>query len=229
MDRRTRTAVLAAVVTMVVLVLAASSASFDVWSTPPSSGDIPTVVTDPPQEVQPQEPGPDERRDMPDWLGTLSRVIGVVAAVTAIAFALFFLRFLRLPKFVLSPRLRRRSNDAAALPEEDGDGVSIDVESARAALSGGTARNAIVACWMQLERDAATAGLPRLPSETPTEYAERVIGSSSVDPAPIGELAALYREARFSQHELVDEHRVRAAAALERVAAALPRDTAATA
>lgn len=225
MDRRTRTAVLAAAAAMVVLVLAASSASFDVWTQPSFDGETPTVVTDPPQEIQPQEPEPDEQRDVPDWFNTLSRVIGVVVTVAVVGFALFFLRFLRWPRFMVSARLRRRTNEATALPQEDDQGVSIDVESARAALVGGTARNAIVACWMQLERDAATAGLPRLASETPTEYAERVIGSSSVDPAPIGELAALYREARFSRHELFDDHRVRAAAALERVAAALRHDT----
>jgi hypothetical protein len=224
MDRRMRTAMVAAVVCMVVLVLAASSGPFDVWRTPPSSGDVATVVTDPPQEVQPQEPAPDQRREMPSWLTTVWRVIGIALAVAALAFALLFLRFLRFPSITWSTRLRRRSNDAAALPEEDAEGVTLDVDSARAALVGGTARNAIVACWMQLERDAATAGLPRLPAETPTEYAQRVIGASSVDPAPIGQLAALYREARFSRHELDDLHRARALTALDRVAAALQHD-----
>jgi hypothetical protein len=74
---------------------------------------------------------------------------------------------------------------------------------------------------MQLEADVAAAGLPRRTTETSSEYVERVIGRSSVDPLPITELAALYREARFSVHELRDEHRDRASRALDDVVAAL--------
>jgi hypothetical protein len=109
----------------------------------------------------------------------------------------------------------------APLPEVDEQGPRIDLASARAALVAGSPRNAIVACWMQLEREASDAGLARLAPETPTEYVERVIASTSVDPAPIGELAALYREARFSDHDLPDDHRARALVALDRVEAAL--------
>ena len=78
-----------------------------------------------------------------------------------------------------------------------------------------------MACWIQLESDVAAAGLPRHVSETSSEYTERVIGQSSVDAAPITELAALYREARFSNHVLGHEHRARAARALDSVVAAL--------
>jgi hypothetical protein len=45
----------------------------------------------------------------------------------------------------------------------------------------------------------------------------RVIAAASVDPGPISELAALYREARFSDHEMGDAHRRQAIAALERI------------
>jgi hypothetical protein len=76
---------------------------------------------------------------------------------------------------------------------------------------------------MQLERDAGAAGLSRNAAETSAEYVERVVTASSVDPAPIRELAALYREARFSDHELSDDHRTRALAALNRVEAVLRR------
>ncbi len=55
------------------------------------------------------------------------------------------------------------------------------------------------------------------------EYVERVVAASSIDRAPIAELGALYREARFSRHELDDDHRRRAASALDRVVAALER------
>lgn len=108
-----------------------------------------------------------------------------------------------------------------ALPEVAERDLDLDVEAARTALSAGAPRNAIVACWMQLEGDATRAGLPRLVAETSAEYTERVVASSSVDAAPIGELAALYREARFSGHSLSDEHRNRALSALQQVERAL--------
>ena len=69
-------------------------------------------------------------------------------------------------------------------------------------LESGEPRNAIVAAWLGLETSAAATGLPRLPAETSTDYTERVIGVWPVDSERLGDLAALYREARFSVHEL---------------------------
>ena len=62
--------------------------------------------------------------------------------------------------------------------------------------------------------------MSRVSSETSAEYVARVVASGSVNAGPIGELAALYREARFSRHDLGDEHRARAFASLERALAA---------
>jgi len=77
-------------------------------------------------------------------------------------------------------------------------------------LENGEPRNAIVAAWLGLETSAAATGLPRLPAETSTEYTERVIGVWPVDSDRLGDLAALYREARFSVHDLGESHRDRA-------------------
>ena len=81
-------------------------------------------------------------------------------------------------------------------------------------LESGEPRNAIVAAWLGLETSAAATGLPRLAAETSTEYTERVIGVWPVDSARLGDLAALYREARFSVHDLGESHRDRAIADL---------------
>jgi len=220
-----RMAVIAAAVAMVVLVLAASSGSVDVWHVPTSGGNTAAVVVDqPPPTVPPTILTPESPHDWPAWVGTVLSVVGIVLlAVVALA-VLSSLRFLRLPAMRWWASLQRRPVVGEALPEVDDVNVTLDVVAARTALFTGTPRNAIVACWMQLERDATEAGVPRIASETPTEYAERVIGTSSIDPRPIGELASLYREARFSTHELVDSHRQRAVTALERVAAALRHD-----
>lgn len=220
-----RNGVIAAAVGMVVLVLAASSGPVAVWHVPESSGGTVTVPVDqPPPTTVPPTLDTESRQHWPGWVGTVLTVIGAVLAAIVALTALSSLRFLRLPAMRWWSSLRRRPVDGAALPEIDDPAVTLDVTAARAALDNGTPRNAIVACWMQLERDATDAGLPRIASETPTEYTERVIGASSVDPRPIGELAELFREARFSRHELHDSHRRRAVAALERVAAALHQD-----
>jgi hypothetical protein len=221
MERRMRVATIAAVAAMVVLVLAASSGPVEVWTTPSSDGGGAVVDTESPPSTDAPQPEQESRRELPGWVDSLSRAIGVLAAVLAITGALFALRYLRMPVIRGRHRVRRRQAVGSALPAEDQREVTVDLDAARAALAGGAPRNAIVACWMQLERDAADAGVPRQPFDTSTEYVERVIGASSVDPAPIGELAALFREARFSRHALSDDHRVRAVSALERVATAL--------
>lgn len=79
-----------------------------------------------------------------------------------------------------------------------------------ALLESGEPRNAIVAAWLDLELAAAAGGLPRHPSETSTEYTTRVIGSWDVDQRRLTDLAALYREARFSLHQLGEAERRRA-------------------
>ncbi|NUO92289.1 MAG: DUF4129 domain-containing protein [Terrabacter sp.] len=90
-------------------------------------------------------------------------------------------------------------------------------------LESGEPRNAIVAAWLDLEGSAAATGLPRLPAETSTEYTERVITVWAVDRERLADLAALYREARFSAHPLGEEHRSRAIGDLRVLIADLER------
>lgn len=90
-------------------------------------------------------------------------------------------------------------------------------------LESGEPRNAIVASWLDLEQAAADTGLPREPAETSTEYTARVIGVWQVDRARLDDLAALYREARFSRHDLGEPQRRRAIDDLEVLRADLER------
>jgi Domain of unknown function (DUF4129) len=88
-------------------------------------------------------------------------------------------------------------------------------ESAQfATLEEGSPRNAIVACWLRLEEVAGEAGVPSRPTETSTEFTTRVLGALAFDPAMINGFAGLYREARFSRHELGEPARRAAVAAL---------------
>lgn len=222
MDRRKLVAGAATVVAMVLLVLASSSGPLRIWITPsPDGGQSSVDGAGPLDTVSPQDSVSTDRSDGAHWGSFFAQLVGVLLIVVVVAVVVAVGRAGRWPRLRRRGLHERRDRHVTPLPEVLEHEVKVDVDAARAALASGAPRNAIVACWMQLERDAAAAGLAREAAETSAEYVERVVAQSSVDPAPIGELAVLYREARFSRHELRDDHRVRALAALNRVEAAL--------
>ena len=104
-----------------------------------------------------------------------------------------------------SPRraTSRRSTTGAGSPTrwpQDG------AEQARL-LEEGEARNAIVECWHRFEVQAARAGLGRRPAETSSELALRMLDAADVDRAAVTRLLELYREARFSGHDVAEDDR----------------------
>lgn len=99
------------------------------------------------------------------------------------------------------------------LPEVLLEGAGARMEG----LETGTPTDAIVACWVRLEEEVAAAGLKEDHSRTSSEVVADVLGEHDVDAAALAELAALYREARFSEHALTEAHRARARDALTTV------------
>jgi hypothetical protein len=95
--------------------------------------------------------------------------------------------------------------------------VADGAQGQRRALSEGSPRNAIVECWHRFEQQAASVGVHRFAWETSSEFTLRVLDDLSADTAAVTELADLYRDARHSQHEITEEMRGRARAALERI------------
>ena len=223
MDRRL-VAGAAAGIAMVLSVLAASSGPVRIWITPPLDVHPASIGgTGPLETVTPRDSVPPDRLVPQHWGEMFVQILGVLLTVLAVTMAVRIVRAGMWPRPGRSGPREGRHREVTALLEVPERDLAVDVDAARVALVRGSPRNAIVACWMQLERDAAAAGLPRAAAETSAEYVERVVSTSSVDPAPIRELAALYREARFSRHELRDDHRTQALAALNRVDAALLR------
>lgn len=215
----------AAAAAILLLALAASSGPVRVWSVPEDRDEAPevTVATrtldaPPTTVVVPVDEG--ERLPFDSAIINVIAVMLAMLVLAALVVSFRLLHDVKLPQ--LFGRRRRRVIRVEALPEFADPPLVVDAVAARAALAEGDPRNAIVACWMRLERDAADAGLARDPAETSLEYVDRVVRAASVDPGPIAALGALYREARFSRHELTTEHRTRAADALDRVLAALP-------
>ena len=127
---------------------------------------------------------------------------------------------------VLAIRANRRRR-AAAPPESAREApdraLLTDRRAAHQArmLRKGSPREAIIATWLDLERLVAAAGVPRRPSETSSELVVRVLDDREVPAAALTDLAALFREARFSTHELTEALRERAAGDLDAVHAAL--------
>ena len=120
-------------------------------------------------------------------------------------------------------RRRRRAAPPESAREAPDRALLTDRRAARQArmLREGSPREAIIATWLDLERLVAAAGVPRRPSETSSELVVRVLDDREVPAAALTDLAALFREARFSTHELTEALRERAAGDLDAVHAAL--------
>jgi hypothetical protein len=97
-----------------------------------------------------------------------------------------------------------------------------DADEQRSVLTlGGDARNAIVECWRRFEQQAVRAGVPQRPWQTTAEFVLAVLDLVGADRGAVARLAALYREARFSDHPMTEEHRMTALAALDEIHASL--------
>jgi len=88
-------------------------------------------------------------------------------------------------------------------------------------LLAGHPRNAIVACWDRFEEQAERVHAARRPWETSSEFTLRLLEAVSADPPAVSRLEALYREARFSAHEIDEGRRQAAVEALRAIYASL--------
>ena len=139
---------------------------------------------------------------------------GIALALLLAVVVVLAIRVIRRRWRAAPPESAREAPDRALLT---------DRRAARQArmLREGSPREAIIATWLDLERLVATAGVPRRPSETSSELVVRVLDDREVPAAALTDLAALFREARFSTHELTEALRERAAGDLDAVHAAL--------
>ena len=125
------------------------------------------------------------------------RVLGGIALTLLLAVVVLAIRVNRRRRRAAPPESAREAPDRALLT---------DRRAARQArmVREGSPREAIIATWLDLERLVATAGVPRRPSETSSELVVRVLDDREVPAAALTDLAALFREARFSTHELTE-------------------------
>jgi hypothetical protein len=106
-----------------------------------------------------------------------------------------------------------------------------------AELDEGDPRQAVIACWVRLERAAEDAGVQRKPGDTPTDLVVRLLSGRSVNSnaqasaadsgrlathhaggspvsSVLNDFADVYREARYSPHPVDNASRDQARAAL---------------
>ena len=161
---------------------------------------------DPPGfELEVAEPG--EQGELPEvergdgwnlgWMVALAQVL--IAGLLILLLWWLWLRF------------RRSKVAEPGRPAGDGRAVAAEVEvpdlptlrqgvsAARTLLDGERdPTQAIVAAWLALEEAAASAGVTRVPSQTPTEFTLAVLDRTDADDDAAHRLLDLYLRARFS-------------------------------
>lgn len=75
-------------------------------------------------------------------------------------------------------------------------------------------REAIIACYAAMEDTLAAAGSPRRAADTPEELLDRAMRDGVIRTQAAQRLTALFREARFSPHELAEAQQQAARASL---------------
>lgn len=146
------------------------------------------------------------------WLMTAVLVAVVVVLLVAVARAL---------------KDRLATARAGARPEAQVE-LAPDVLLAAArqseeALEHDTPANGVVAAWLAFQDAITAAGIRADPAHTSAEQVTTVLRSYAVDEAALERVAALYREARFSSHEVGEQMRDGARDALRQVVADLRR------
>ena len=218
--------------TVTVLVAALGVAFLLVWAT--ASGPAEVIGARHTQTVHEHAPSPTSQTDEDtadptaqahDRPPTSSRLGSWVQDLTA--FALLVVGLLAFGLVVRQAFFRIRgslADERLVVPLEpppDLDAARAALERAeprqREALGGSDVRNGIVACWVIFEEAAADAHVVKRPAETASDFVVRLLHTLDVDPRPVGELAHLFLEARFSSHPLGADARVRAERALDAI------------
>ncbi len=134
----------------------------------------------------------------------------------------------RLLEYLADRAARRRTRLPANVdfevlddPEPLVEEIRHDADAQFELLLGGHPRNAIVACWDRFEEQAERVHASRHPWETSSEFTLRLLESVSADAGAVTRLEALYREARFSEHEIDESRRDAAVEALRAIHASL--------
>jgi hypothetical protein len=112
------------------------------------------------------------------------------------------------------------SRKRAVEPADDVRPTPVAPDPARA-FDPREAADYVIACWDQLERQAAARGTGRRPEQTPTEFIQALRSFGPVDERAAAELLSLYQRARFDHVRLLPDTAIRARAGADALLAAL--------
>jgi hypothetical protein len=168
-----------------------------------------------------------EQADPPTWVRVLLNVVGGAVQLAALA-GMVLVAFLVVRR-LHTAFVRRGAREEAATGEfetlDDRQRIAAamarDADDQARVLEEGEPRNAIVECWHRFELQAERAGMARREWETSSELALRMLDAADVDREAVTRLLELYREARFSGHEVGEAERQEAVASLARIRASV--------
>lgn len=167
-----------------------------------------------------------ERAEPPLWLKVLVWAFELLVLLGMLGVVVLALRAGR-DAWRGRPRPAERLPDPGFDTLEGGariqEAVREDADAHDAVLSEGSPRNAIVAAWHRFELQGERAGVGRRPWETSSEFTLRMLDRAGADSGAVARLGELYREARFSRHELGEQERAAAAEALATIRASMGR------
>ncbi|HYN32648.1 MAG TPA: DUF4129 domain-containing protein [Ilumatobacteraceae bacterium] len=218
MDRRAPIAALTGVIVAVLFAAIATGGQVKLVDGAPSFARDPTPNT-PVTTIPPVAAAADSAAqaplELPPFVEVIARVL-FSACLAMFAIIVLVIAWRHRPNLRLR-RPRRPSTVEFDALDDVATAITADAEAQRSALHRGAPRNAIVECWLRLEAAVVDVGVQRHPSDTSVEFTQRVLATVSVDPAAIGDLAALYREARFSNHPMNEASRRAAIEALDAI------------
>jgi hypothetical protein len=234
--RRAGTLAVAGVVAtaLLVVVLAAWAATIGPNDVLRGTGPALSTATPTAESATPSPGGtftdlPRHRATTPAWVRVVAVLINIAVAVAAVVLVVRVLVPLARDtrRRQRGRRDRRRRGDpvdvddvefpVAAASEAVAREILADAEAQRRLLTEGPPRNAVVACWHRFEAHGAAAGIARHPWETSAEYTMRLLDLVDAYEPAVTRLGELYREARFSEHEVTEADRREALAALDEI------------
>lgn len=178
-------------------------------------------------EAAPEEPPvptpPGEDAGTSPWVKALAFLVNLAAAVALVLLLLYTGRR-GVRRWQLRRVRRRRIAETDSVdfgliepPARVAREMLADAHEQRQALLDGSPRNAVVACWHRFETQGGAAGVERRAWETSSEYTLRMLDLVDAYEPAVSRLGALYREARFSEHELTEADRQDAIDALDTI------------
>lgn len=220
------------VAVLVALVLVAlGAASLGPWEPDVDPVEPPAAqVTTPEPTIEPLVPTPEETPVAPELPAEPNAfVVGVLIVLGALALVIVARVAARLrgrwsqgdrpppdPTGAADPDAADTASALSVVELQDAVSEALDaIEAAR------SARDAVIAAWLVLERAAERRGVPRDPAQSPSEFTRAVLAATAADGASADTLLRLYLRVRFGSAETTAAEVATAQEALRRLTADL--------